>query len=464
MKKIFRLIIFMGLFSFLVYSTYEVLSWKDTTGGYESTTTRLYESEDNSIDVAFFGSSHCFCSVLPYVLWEEHGISAFNMGTSGQDREATYYYIKEVLKTQQPQVICVDLYALTYDGYAVDGNLYRNMLSMDLSQNNLELIEVSVEEEDKMDFITRWPIIHTRYAELERYDFETNDFSVFGRGEVVELTREVVYQDTEVLNHKEIGMIPEVRLEWIERLVELSENEDFELVFFNAPFFMSKEDKALYNAAAKYFEEHEILYIDFNDNSVDAKMDYENDFIDYGHVNIYGGEKITKYLGGVLTSEFEFENHKGDPKYEFWDKDLEYCQHALQEPIVKNTYDWTLYSSTIMNSEDLVVVISLDGSYEESTLNLFGMFIPLELEMGYSKGGKWIIEDGQVTHRIEEDDDNVIFVDMGEDVLRIENGEYEDSSDDVMISGKSLEFPPNALTVVIYDKILKKVIDQKSWY
>lgn len=466
MKKTARFIIFLGILVVIFFATYQVLSWKDTNGEYEDSVTRLYETKENTIDVAFYGSSHCFCAILPYVLWEEYGMSAFNMGTSGQDREATYYYIKELLKTQEPKVICVDLFALTYDGYGVKGNEYRNMLSMDLSKNNVEMIQSVVDEEDQMDYILKWPIIHTRYAELEKYDFELNDFSVFGRGEVIELKRAAINMDPSVLSYEGIGEVPEHRLEWVDRLIALSEEEGFELVFYTAPFELNADTKAIYNAASAYFEERGIMYLDFNDYevSIDSGIDYNADFIDGGHVNIYGGQKITEYIGKKLTEKYMFENHRGDEEYVFWEQDLEYCQHALQEPIIKNTYDWNAYKDFILNSEDLAVVISLDGKYDESTLNLFGMLVPLELESGYSEGGKWVIENGEITTRLVEENQEIVFLDLGEDTLRVKNGPSDDSGEDIVLSGVPQTCIDNGLTVLIYDKVLHRVVDRKSWF
>lgn len=75
-----------------------------------------------------------YCSIMPHLIWEDYGISAFDMAISGQDREATYFYIVELLKTQSPEVICVDLGGMMYEGYGIEANQYRNMLSMNLSK------------------------------------------------------------------------------------------------------------------------------------------------------------------------------------------------------------------------------------------------------------------------------------------------------------------------------------------
>ena len=107
MKKAIRCIAFLLILFFVIIRAYDILSWKDTSEAYLSSTKQLYSTEDDLMDVVFLGSSHCYCGISPDVLWGNYGISAFNMTTSGQDKISTYYLLKETLKTQSPDVVCV---------------------------------------------------------------------------------------------------------------------------------------------------------------------------------------------------------------------------------------------------------------------------------------------------------------------------------------------------------------------
>ena len=141
LKSIARGVAFLILVVVLVVRTYDVLSWKDTLGDYLSSVEQLYATEDDMMDVVFMGSSHTYCSISPALLWGENGIAAFNMTTSGQDKDSTYHYLIELLKTQSPKVVCVELYGLTFDKHGVEGNQHRNMMGMPLSQNSIALID-----------------------------------------------------------------------------------------------------------------------------------------------------------------------------------------------------------------------------------------------------------------------------------------------------------------------------------
>ena len=44
----------------------------------------FYEQEPGSIDVMFYGSSHTYSDINPAVLWEEEGISSYDLAGSLQ--------------------------------------------------------------------------------------------------------------------------------------------------------------------------------------------------------------------------------------------------------------------------------------------------------------------------------------------------------------------------------------------
>jgi len=124
MKKGIRAVTF-GIIAILcICQVYKILSWKDTTGAYLSATQQLYATEDELIDLVFMGSSHCFCGVNPSVLWDTYGISAFDMAISGQDKSSTYHTLKELLKTQSPKVVCIDMWGVVFEEHGVESNVY----------------------------------------------------------------------------------------------------------------------------------------------------------------------------------------------------------------------------------------------------------------------------------------------------------------------------------------------------
>ncbi|MCR5719902.1 MAG: hypothetical protein K6F84_04995, partial [Lachnospiraceae bacterium] len=384
-----------ALICFLVFSkVYGILSWKETTGGYQSSAKQLYNTKDNLIDVAFVGSSHCYCGIFPCFLWRDHGMAAFDMATSGQDKQSSYYMTKELLKNQSPKVVCVDVYGLLFDRHTEVGNVYRNMLALKPSRNAIELIDSYVKKEDRQDFYLRFPIIHNRYKELTRYDFEEYPYNTYGRGEAVGnfKSRGVGFDPNVplVTDEEPIGDEGE---KWLEDMEELSKEKDFELVFFVTPFCITEDEQRKINWVKSYCEKRGLTIFDFNCMMDELGISPETDFNDELHLAASGTEKLTAYFGNWLKSNFDLYDHRGEPKYSIWDMDYQYYVQRNHEAALKNadSANMETYLGEALNYPNADIIISLDGDYSDKDSDLEFMGIPREEANEYSK---WIYRDG----------------------------------------------------------------------
>ena len=139
-KKAIKCIVFIVLAGACIAGAFRIFKWKDTSGDYNSSIEQLKNTPKDTIDVVFTGSSHTYCGIYPGVFWEQEGYSVFDMAISGQDKYSGYRSLKELLKTQSPKVVFVDLYPFTYDKHAVEGNEHRNMMALPTSRNSFELL------------------------------------------------------------------------------------------------------------------------------------------------------------------------------------------------------------------------------------------------------------------------------------------------------------------------------------
>lgn len=155
----------------LLKHVYGIFSWKDGSWAYLTPVPTFYELEKDSVDVLFLGSSHCYCSIRNAQLWDNYGMAAYSLAISGQDLAASYYWLKEALKTQSPKVVCLEMYGVTFHGYGVKGNMYRNLLPYRISGDYAHLLRDITGGEEEKELFTKWPILHTRYTELQKQDF-----------------------------------------------------------------------------------------------------------------------------------------------------------------------------------------------------------------------------------------------------------------------------------------------------
>lgn len=467
-KKVIQavsILLFLAVSSWCLYKVYDVLRWKDTTGDYLSSFEQLYATDKDLIDVAFVGSSHCFCGVTPAFLWEEKGFSGFDMSVSGQDRASAYHHIKELLKTQSPKVVLIDLFAVTFDEHAEEGNVYRNLLSMHTSKNSVELVKDYANKSEWEDYISRFPIVHTRYKELTKYDFDLPRQNDYGRGALFQFKENP--QTEYVIDEKKVkkAELSAENKEWLDELIKLSKEENFEPVFMILPMVMDEEIRSVFDGAVDYLGDNGIDVLDFNKIS-GINIDYEKDFADPTHLNSYGSKKVTLYLGDYLEDNFSLKDHRGDKRYWQWDDDLTwyYQSKAAYELGTLDYYDDVLAHVSTMSN--VLAIISLEGIKEDEPYDYYNALSALGMSYeDYLSGGKWLYKDGVLTKVHENDpaEPDYVYDINGKDTLKIRyDGDYLHDGN-IMLNNESLYAHGAKVTIAVYDLFLQEPVTVKGY-
>lgn len=460
--SLIRVISFILILTLIISGIYKVLSWKDTSGDYLSSVEQLYSTEDNLIDVAFVGSSHVYNGVYPSILWSEHGISAFDIAISGQDKESAYYSLVELLKTQSPKIVFVDLYALTYEGYNDEGNLYRNSLSLKPSINSYNLIKSIAASEDVSSHVSRFPIIHTRYRELTSFDFETNPLNIYSRGEhysdvCLPLLDTMIFASSV----EEVCDLSDTNRAWLDRLIELSIAENFTLGFMVVPYTISYDAQAVINGAAQYLSENGIPCFDFNKNLDLLNIDISTDFTDYSHLNYLGAQKLTSWLGTWLSQNHSLVDHRGDNTYYQWAADAHLYQNYLAQFQMNKTGNLAEMLSIASTTPDFITALSLSFNNEdqlegyEDAMSVTGIS-----KEEFLNGGFWICKRGSFIKVVENDFNQLPYYEQLTDsnILRLHYDSSPYAITNISIGHNNYNTFETHATVIVYDTYTQQVI------
>lgn len=455
-KNFVKIILFSAIFLLVINRVYKVLSWKDTAGDYYSSINTFYELDDNMVDVMFFGTSRCYCSVDPSYLWNKYGISSFNMAVSGQDIVATYYTMKEAFKTQSPEVVFVELYGVLFDGYGVEGNLYRNTLPFRYSVNSHELVNnVVTDEYSKEDFLLKWPIVHTRYAELKQKDFLSDPPVYLGyHGEFSAKN----IADVDIYEGDEMIPLPEEREKWLRKIIQLAEDNDTNLCFFVAPYegWMADQKTLLY--AESIAQEYDIPVLNLLKHKDKLNINVNEDFLDWAHTNHSGAQKVTKYIGKYLAANYELVDHREDEKYALWDENSRLREHEVQNHQLKQMYNVGGYLDTLSCMKDYVVVISTAGEHltKDADISEYLLTLGIGKEFYEENSCVWVFEDGKLAHMSSEAD-SFYHMDLAFSDLVVSRSNGENS---VVIDFVQYQTVDNGINIVVYDKALGVVVDK----
>lgn len=283
----------------------------------------LYES-DEEIRTLFLGTSHCYRAYDPYLYEELTGECAFNLGSSSQNLDGSYYLLKEALKYQDIQKVYLDLYHVFFFFNPDNRELVESNIISDYMRPSLNKLEYIVKRSSSEHY--------TNGVFAFRRDWQLlGDFG-YVRENVAKKRQEsyrnydpVVYEDERyvgkgfaeseaVLDPAEYEWVPKsdpvdlsgddsFARSYLERIVKLCEKEGIELVFLTAPSYEKHlETMDTYEAAHEYIasvaESFGIEYIDFN---MDQELETDiSDFMDPDHLNGVGAKKVTRRLAELV--------------------------------------------------------------------------------------------------------------------------------------------------------------------
>ena len=478
-----ELIVFALFMTAGMYRLYVIFQYRAMGGG--GGFQNFYATPRNSIDVMVYGSSHASCTVNNGLLWDDAGISSFILSSGSQSIDSTYYFIKESLKTQHPKVILVETLEAkgqqqSDDGKTYEvglGNIYRSDLSMKWSPLyvNMVLNQTRLYGFDhtfRNELLLKMPIIHARYAELERNDFVNEYYFKRGYGGSYDVQPSDPPQLTD--ERKDLSLMG---AEYIQKIIDLCKKEKINLIFFCAAYPQTEEESAQQNAIADISKANNVTFFDFNTFYQDIGINFATDVRDGNHLNNSGADKVTKYLEEYMLKNYKLTDHRGDVRYAVWDDNSRYLQdkddlHRLQTAEDLNAY--LNYLSTVKSKYD--IIISLDGNYRAlgddaytDSLALLGID-----RASYEKGGTFVLKKGKFSYYSNGEKtfsyadkfgnqamavDRVTASNVEGGVNDVTTDQMHNSSDGLFIGETNYALAVNGVNIVVYDPEINLTVD-----
>lgn len=315
-KKACRIVGFLLILTIVLLKLNDIVAFKYTDGVTQME--HFYELEEDSVDVLVLGSSHAFVDVNPQMLYDEYGISAYDLCGSMQPMWNTYYYFKEALAYQQPKLVVLDVYRLVEAfPYSKDSKIVKNTYGMKLSRNKYEAIRASLSEENMSDVLlhmVEFPSYHSRYIDLAAVDFDRSLVTGDNYRGAHPVTEVAPMERPELAHVTEKMMIEQKTMEYFEKILLLAKENGIPVLLINAPYIVQEDDKKVFNTLEEYLEtqavHEQVAYVDFNAMYDEMQIDFATDFADHNHLNVNGLPKFNHALGSYIKEHYELTDHR----------------------------------------------------------------------------------------------------------------------------------------------------------
>lgn len=278
-----------------------------------------YYNSNFDHDVLFVGDCEVYENFSPVRLWEDYGIPSNIRGSAQQLIWQSYYLLEDALRYETPEVVIFNVLSMKYDEPQNEAYNRMSIDGMRWSGSKVNAIRASMtEEEDFLSYV--FPILryHSRWSELSKDDF-TYYFGVdpdfysgyYLRADVK--AAENVPEGRPLADYS----FGDVCWEYLDKMRLLCEEKGIEFVLVKAPSLYPYWYDEWNTQIVDYAAEHDLVYLNFLDDTILAEtgVDFTTDTYDGGlHMNVYGAEKLSVWLGDFLAEEFALKDRRGEPE------------------------------------------------------------------------------------------------------------------------------------------------------
>ena len=332
-KNLLRFIAFIIIFA-LVFAYLQPIFNRKHNGGVM--VAQFYNEPKHSLDVIMVGASGMRSSLLAPVIWDEAGITSYNLAMSGASSAAQYYLLKEVLRFHSPSVVLIQAnFAFSGSGMGSDIQLRNALDYIPLSLAKLKLIADIATRGDRqgmIDFVFPLLYYHDR-DDISKLDFDRS----FRQQRNLYMGS---WRDHETTYHEQ--SLPgawaedevETRGDFLLKMLELCRERDIAVVIVNTPSCReARWNTARHEALVQFAAAHELALIDFIAPDMylwdGIGLDVTRDFFDSNHTNVSGGGKVSRHVARFLAQTFDLPDRRMDNYDSHWDDVLTFYDGRL---------------------------------------------------------------------------------------------------------------------------------------
>ncbi len=260
----------------------------------------LAEPED-SLDYLYLGSSYAYCDVDPVEIYARTGLTGYVLAGPEQTLSQTYWYLREALKTQSPELVMLEGSALGFRQY--ENYTQVNVGYMPFGFNQLGAVFTASEPELRTGLLFPLYFYHGRWKELTLSDAAAallpggiDDLKGFTP--VSGICAQIV--DGPFEREAQPDTVYAENLSWLERIAQLCRKEGIRLVLVLHPTY-SQLPARLRMQIAEDAAALDIAFYDWTGDGALLGITPALHYYDPGHLNQEGAAIFSAWLGDFFT-------------------------------------------------------------------------------------------------------------------------------------------------------------------
>lgn len=466
-KEFAKIAAFLLILAFLVNMSDIILA--NGTDGHKYLFRDFYNAPANEVDVVYIGPSSAGWNWNPTVAYKSHGIGSQLLMSERHPADAFPYLLKEA-SLKKPKLYIIDAENLL-GGFSDDFAAVQSIIiNLRHSKNRLDaandMLEHYSDEEKSVRFL---PLIyfHNRWKELSRSDFEPVNYDFMGFS-MRALSGTGVPEGSGQLEAEPIALSGE-HLTNFEEVLRVCKSLDGNVLFMIAP--NNTGAGGYYNYIRERVEAEGFSYLNASGFLDEIGME-PGDFQGSGHLTIYGAEKYTEWLSGVLVEKFGIPDHRNEQDYKEsvrYEEEYEaYIKAKIQKGVMIGKYLESI------NSERYSILMAVRDE-ASSALNEEIVHSLKQLGLQQTPAGKYRASYIAVTDQGKLILEHITEAESGE--MLQESGVLADGADftlqsgggmagnnaSIIVNGTEYAINSRGINIVVYDNVIHEVIDSVAF-
>ena len=256
-----------------------------------------------TIDVLFVGDSISYCSIIPMQIWRDYGITSYLCGSTMQHLYVSKEFIEKTFEKQSPKIV-----------FLGTATIFNNFTEKEKTWNSLEQKVPLLRYHDRWKEINEWPEWETGFKIEYIHQVIEKGYNYNDSIEGIDVGNSHILTDA-------LEWIPPINKKTLQEIVRICNRNDAKLILLSEPNMTGSWAPHRHNAIALLAEEMELEYIELNYMPEEVPIDWSHDTFDRGdHLNYFGAQKVTSYLGKYLSEMNLFTDKRDDERYEIWNE------------------------------------------------------------------------------------------------------------------------------------------------
>lgn len=416
-------------------------------------TNSFYDLEDNSLEVFCVGPSNMASAIDPYQMYEEYGISAYNLGFVSQPPIGSYYWVKEAIKNHNIKAVVYEVKPISKKESKIESGARKSFDTMEWGLNKLQYAinyckysqleadnknaegDDSAEGAEYINYLFPLSVYHSRWTDLKEEDFAVVTGDDIGRSKtrgwaMITSTSKRDYKGQKSLvKEGELPSYNETNTLYLKKMIELCQENDIEIILMKAPDSSWGPSPSTY--VQNIADEYGVEFIDFNsmDMMEEIGYDYYYDGADAIHTNIRGAKKLTAYIGKYLKDNVQLTDFREDrANNKELEEGLSIYKYALED-----------YSLRMINNADEYFERIKGDQYSYILVSGGNASLPFTDQQKFALESIGI--ENKVFENLDDDTNTIVFVDgdntryVSESVTDSEGNTVSTSIEGVMKNG-----------------------------